>query len=124
MVYAVDRGIPRQTSYCRVEIAVTDVNDNAPKFVYPTQNNHTIHFSSWNSPEHPLVKLTAVDKDEGPNAEQVFLIAEGNEKGIFQLDPQTGDLSLKPELELTSIQGRYQLKLEKLNEWRNLCYGF
>ncbi|VDL91449.1 unnamed protein product [Schistocephalus solidus] len=60
----------------------------------------------------PLVKLTAVDKDEGANAEQVFLIAEGNENGIFQLDPQTGDLHIKPGLDLTSIQGRYQLKLQ------------
>uniref|UniRef100_A0A0X3P734 Cadherin domain-containing protein n=1 Tax=Schistocephalus solidus TaxID=70667 RepID=A0A0X3P734_SCHSO len=111
-VYAVDRGIPRQTSFCRVKITVMDVNDNAPKFVYPTQNNHTLHFSSWNSPDLPLVKLTAVDKDEGANAEQVFLIAEGNENGIFQLDPQTGDLRIKPGLDLTSIQGRYQLKLQ------------
>ncbi|KAL7060243.1 hypothetical protein AAHC03_09817 [Spirometra sp. Aus1] len=111
-VYAVDRGIPRQTSFSRVEITVTDVNDNAPKFVYPTQNNHTIHFSTWNSPGSPLVKLTAMDKDEGANAEVVFLIAEGNEKGVFQLDPQTGDLSLRAGLDLTSIQGRYHLKLE------------
>lgn len=49
-IYAVDRGIPRQTSICRVNIQVLDINDNAPKFVYPTQANHTIHFSAWNTP--------------------------------------------------------------------------
>lgn len=46
------------------------------------------------------------------NAEKIFLIAEGNEKGIFQLDLQTGDLSLKPGLDPIKVAGRYNLKLE------------
>ncbi len=53
-----------------------------------------------------------MDKDEGVNAEKIFLIAEGNEKGIFQLDLQSGDLSLKPGLDPVKVAGRYNLKLE------------
>ncbi|VDO09682.1 unnamed protein product [Rodentolepis nana] len=112
IIYSIDKGSPRQTAYCRVNIQVLDINDNPPKFVYPTQMNHTIHFSPWNTPGSPLLKLTAVDNDAGVNAEKIFLIAEGNEKGIFQLDIQTGDLSLKPGLDPLKVAGRYNLKLE------------
>ncbi|CDI98527.1 protocadherin 1 [Echinococcus multilocularis] len=123
-IYSVDRGVPRQTAYCRVNIQVLDVNDNPPKFVYPTQMNHTIHFSSWNSPESPLLKLTATDKDTGVNAEKIFLIAEGNEKGIFQLDMQTGDLSLKPDLDPVKVAGHYNLKLEVRDDGTPSLSGF
>ncbi|KAL5109099.1 Protocadherin-1 [Taenia crassiceps] len=123
-IYAVDKGTPRQTAYCRVNIQVLDINDNSPKFVYPTQMNHTIHFSSWNSPGSPLLKLTATDKDIGVNAEKIFLIAEGNEKGIFQLDLQTGDLSLKPGLDPIKVAGRYSLKLEVRDDGSPSLSGF
>lgn len=59
-----------------------------------------------------MLKLTAIDLDAGVNAEKIFLIAEGNEKGIFQLDIQTGDLSLKPGLDPLKVAGRFDLKLE------------
>ncbi|KAM7535808.1 hypothetical protein Aperf_G00000097434 [Anoplocephala perfoliata] len=161
-IYSVDKGTPRQTAYCRVNIEVLDVNDNAPKFVYPTQMNHTIHFSSWNTPTNilndlwhllykwpfsavlvigvdrldacneriflpegsPLLKLTATDLDAGVNAEKIFLIAEGNEKGIFQLDIQTGDLSLKPGLDPIKVAGRYNLKLEVRDDGSPSLSGF
>lgn len=60
----------------------------------------------------PLVKLTAMDKDEGVNGEKIFLIADGNEKGVFQLDLQCGDLSLKPGIDPLKVAGRYNLKIE------------
>uniref|UniRef100_A0A5K3F9P2 Protocadherin-1 n=1 Tax=Mesocestoides corti TaxID=53468 RepID=A0A5K3F9P2_MESCO len=123
-IYAVDKGTPRQTSYCRINVQVLDVNDNPPKFVYPTQLNHTIDFTSWDSPGSPLIKLTATDKDTGVNAEKIFLIAEGNEIGIFQLDLQSGDLSLKPGLDPLKVAGRYNLKLEVRDDGSPSLSGF
>ncbi|VDK84624.1 unnamed protein product [Dibothriocephalus latus] len=37
----------RLTSTAKVVVEVLDINDNDPKFIYPTQPNHTIHASAY-----------------------------------------------------------------------------
>ncbi|KAK4472361.1 hypothetical protein MN116_003622 [Schistosoma mekongi] len=112
-VVAFDHGIPKQSSSCQVHIKVIDVNDNAPKFVYPTHSNHTVFASVFTNPGIPLVKLTATDSDEGLNSQLSFyLLDESNEKNIFTIDPNNGELSLLPTVDPYNIGGRYQLKFE------------
>ncbi|KAH8853958.1 Protocadherin-9 [Schistosoma japonicum] len=112
-VVAFDHGIPKQSSSCQVHIKVIDVNDNAPKFVYPTHSNHTVFASVFTNPGIPLVKLTATDSDEGLNSQLSFyLLDESNEKNIFTIDSNTGELSLLPTVDPYSIGGRYQVKFE------------
>ncbi|CAH8457871.1 unnamed protein product [Schistosoma curassoni] len=112
-VLAYDHGTPKQSSSCQVHIKVQDVNDNAPKFVYPTHSNHTVYASVFTNPGIPLVKLTATDSDEGVNSQLTFhLLDESKEKDIFTVDPHTGELSLLPTVDPFIIGGRYQLKFE------------
>ncbi|CAH8467464.1 unnamed protein product [Schistosoma rodhaini] len=112
-VLAYDHGIPKQSSSCQVHIKVHDINDNTPKFVYPTHSNHTVYASVFTNPGIPLVKLTATDSDEGVNSQLTFhLLDESKEKDIFTVDPHTGELSLLPTVDPFNIGGRYQLKFE------------
>ncbi|CAH8453000.1 unnamed protein product [Schistosoma turkestanicum] len=112
-VLAYDHGIPKQSSSCQVHIKVYDVNDNAPKFVYPTHINHTVYASVFTNPGIPLVKLTATDSDEGVNSQLTFyLLDESKDKDIFTVDPHTGELSLLPIVDPFNIAGHYQLKFE------------
>ncbi|CAH8456357.1 unnamed protein product [Heterobilharzia americana] len=112
-VLAFDHGIPKQSSSCQVHIKVYDVNDNPPKFVYPTHSNHTVYASIFTNPGIPLVKLTATDADEGVNSQLTFyLYDESNTKQIFTINPHSGELCLQPTDDPYSIEGRHQLKFE------------
>ncbi len=37
----------RLTATAKVVVEILDINDNDPKFIYPTQPNHTIHASLY-----------------------------------------------------------------------------
>ena len=37
----------RLTATTKVIVELLDINDNDPKFIYPTQPNHTIHASAY-----------------------------------------------------------------------------
>ncbi|KER33385.1 hypothetical protein T265_00705 [Opisthorchis viverrini] len=111
-VYATDRGIPKLSCVSAVIVRVLDINDNAPKFVYPTQKNHTIYASVYTSPGVPLVKLTAVDPDEGQNAQLSFFLDDTTEHAeIFVLDENSGELSLAATNEPEKLEGKYSLVL-------------
>ncbi|KAA3677609.1 protocadherin delta 1 [Paragonimus westermani] len=111
-IYSTDGGYPKQSAFCTVHIRVLDVNDNAPKFIYPTQNNHTIFASVFTTPGVPLVKLTAVDPDEGVNAQLTFFI-DGNpeHQKIFALNENSGELSLTNTKQPEANEGRFPLTL-------------
>ncbi|VDP70855.1 unnamed protein product [Echinostoma caproni] len=111
-IFAFDRGTPKQSSFCTVTVRVVDVNDNTPQFVYPTQKNHTIYASAYTPPGIPLVKLTAVDPDQGDNARLSFhLDGDPAHARIFHLDEKSGELSLLGVSDPAESVGLYQLKL-------------
>ncbi|KAF7259682.1 hypothetical protein EG68_03033 [Paragonimus skrjabini miyazakii] len=124
-IYSTDGGYPKQSSFCTVHIRVLDVNDNAPKFIYPTQNNHTIFASVFTTPGVPLVKLTAVDPDEGVNAQLTFFI-DGNpeHRKIFSLNEDSGELSLTNAKQPEANEGRYALKLRVQDSGSPPLFGF
>jgi len=67
-VVAYDGGMPSLSSSVIVRVHVLDVNDNPPRFRFPSQSNNSVYLS----PETPLgfvvVHLDAVDPDIGNNA--------------------------------------------------------
>ncbi|KAG5837852.1 hypothetical protein ANANG_G00217420 [Anguilla anguilla] len=88
--YAVDRGVPPQRSPVHIQVTVLDVNDNAP--VFPADDFEVL--VKENSVVGSVVaQITASDPDEGPNAQIMYQIVEGNIPEIFQMDIFSGELT-------------------------------
>uniref|UniRef100_A0A8C6Z0A9 Cadherin EGF LAG seven-pass G-type receptor 3 n=1 Tax=Nothoprocta perdicaria TaxID=30464 RepID=A0A8C6Z0A9_NOTPE len=94
--YAVDRGIPPQRTPVHIQVTVQDVNDNAP--VFPAEEFEVL--VKENSIVGSVVtRITAVDPDEGPNAQIMYQIVEGNIPEIFQMDIFSGELTALIDLD-------------------------
>ena len=72
-----------------VEIVLSDENDNAPKFLSNSYRSSVAETVAFLSPP-PIVQVTAIDKDIGLNSELFYNITNGNDDGLFRLDPWTG----------------------------------
>ncbi|XP_064094852.1 fat-like cadherin-related tumor suppressor homolog isoform X3 [Macrobrachium nipponense] len=86
-----DRITPTKSDYARVIIKVRDSNDHVPQFL-ATQYNGTVTETA--AIGTTIVKITAVDRDKGPNGHIMYSIISGNIGGVFSLDPVTGMISL------------------------------
>uniref|UniRef100_A0A672V4S3 Cadherin EGF LAG seven-pass G-type receptor 3 n=1 Tax=Strigops habroptila TaxID=2489341 RepID=A0A672V4S3_STRHB len=94
--YAVDRGIPPQRTPVHIQVAIQDVNDNAP--VFPAEEFEVL--VKENSIVGSVVaQITAIDPDEGPNAQIMYQIVEGNIPEIFQMDIFSGELTALIDLD-------------------------
>ena len=97
---------------CQVSISVDDVNDNRPTMVFPAPGRSVVQlFSSRGDLSHGAVvtRLDATDPDEGPNAELVYAVEYGNEDGIFEVDRDTGALTVAAEGGLDVSRPVYRL---------------
>ncbi|XP_033621772.1 cadherin EGF LAG seven-pass G-type receptor 1, partial [Fukomys damarensis] len=94
---AVDRGSPAALSASvEIQVTVLDINDNPPVF----ERDELELFVEENSPVGSVVaKIRADDPDEGPNAQIMYQIVEGNVPEVFQLDLLSGDLRALAELD-------------------------
>ncbi|KAL8212546.1 UNVERIFIED_CONTAM: Cadherin EGF LAG seven-pass G-type receptor 3 [Gekko kuhli] len=94
--YAVDRGAPPQRTPVHIQVTVQDVNDNAP--VFPAEEFEVL--VKENSIVGSVVaQITAIDPDEGPNAQIMYQIVEGNIPEIFQMDIFSGELTALIDLD-------------------------
>jgi len=75
-----------------VRVAVRDVNDNAPRIVSPAFRRLYVHGSA--RPGDRLCDVVAVDHDAGDNGRLSYAIGAGNDKGAFDIGPDTGALVL------------------------------
>lgn len=95
-VTASDHGRPPKSSWQVIHIQVEDINDNPPHFL------HSLYEVAVpeNSPAGTFVaKVSATDKDVGPNGNLTYLIPEGIADGKFVVDPQTGSLTTTAPLD-------------------------
>ncbi|XP_037369268.1 cadherin EGF LAG seven-pass G-type receptor 1 [Talpa occidentalis] len=94
---AVDRGSPAPLSASvEVQVTVLDINDNPPVF----ERDELELLVEENSPVGSVVaRIRADDPDEGPNAQIMYQIVEGNVPEVFQLDLLSGDLRALVELD-------------------------
>ena len=98
-VCASDSGTPRLETCTLSFVKVLDENDNDPYFVFPEaaqKNNCSVIINaSIHSPVGlEIWKLSAGDKDTGPNAELNYRIARGNEYRLFHLEQTSGALAI------------------------------
>uniref|UniRef100_A0A2K5Q3N5 Protocadherin beta 7 n=1 Tax=Cebus imitator TaxID=2715852 RepID=A0A2K5Q3N5_CEBIM len=100
---ALDGGSPPRSGTALVRIMVVDINDNAPEFV---QSLYKVQ-APENSPVGSMVvSVSARDLDTGINGEIAYAFFYATEIILktFQLNPTSGNLYLKGELDYEAIQ--------------------
>ena len=100
-IYCADSGVPPLSSTILISIEILLANSYSPdfahdQFVIDVLENVSVGFI--------LANLTAVDRDEGAFGEISFSIISGNELNQFAINPVTGVLSLRSELDFESAQ--------------------
>ncbi|XP_067850365.1 protocadherin-18a [Heptranchias perlo] len=93
-VQARDGGTPQLTTNTTVHLTILDQNDNSPTILKPVLRNGTAEVPLPNDagPNYLVTTIAAIDKDSGINAELTCTILDGNQNGIFILDPRTCDI--------------------------------
>ncbi|XP_056442395.1 protocadherin Fat 1a isoform X2 [Gadus chalcogrammus] len=91
-----DQDIPVKRNLVRVVINVVDTNDNAPWFVDAPYSGRVFESAAIGS---AVLQVTALDKDQGRNAEIVYSIESGNVANTFAMDPVLGTITVAKELD-------------------------
>lgn len=94
-VTVVDKGEPPLSSTHYVTIFIADDNDNVPKVTFPNDINDTVRFLYPTDKYNVVTTIAAYDIDEGENSSLSYYIVDGNQLGIFEIDPELGELSVK-----------------------------
>ncbi|XP_062332042.1 protocadherin alpha-C2-like isoform X4 [Osmerus eperlanus] len=92
---AVDGGVPTRSGTASIIVRVLDTNDNAPQFDEETYTMNVIENSPIGS---IVVKLNAIDLDEGSNSDIVYsysLYTPEKSQNTFSLNPNTGEITVK-----------------------------
>ncbi|XP_067849588.1 protocadherin Fat 4 [Heptranchias perlo] len=87
-IEARDMGFPPFSSYKKLDIAVLDVNDNAPVF---KQDPFTANIME-NTFSYKITTVVAADKDNGPNGQIEYTIVDGNKGNNFNINRETGEI--------------------------------
>ncbi|KAK7096863.1 protocadherin-9-like [Littorina saxatilis] len=93
-VLARDKGTIPKSNSTQVTIRVTDINDNAPVILFPTNVNHSVVITTL--PEEGIIlgRVIAYDVDEGNASSLVYAIHSGDAEGVFSIDSETGKIFL------------------------------
>lgn len=107
-VQAKDGGKPALFGYTRVNINVTDLNDNAPQF----NGSYIKVFLPENTlPGHSFYKVKAVDPDSGSFGRISYKLVT-NPGQLFQLQPHTGALSLQKPINFETDGRSYKVVIQ------------
>ena len=81
----------RISSAALITINVLDSNDNSPVYAQPV---HYIEVAENSAPGSLLTQHSCTDLDSGVNKELVYSISSGNDRGIFDIDTSSGNVTL------------------------------
>ncbi|CAG5131766.1 unnamed protein product, partial [Candidula unifasciata] len=103
-VIAIDLGEPaRMSSTVTVHIRATDVNDNSPEFVFPSDDNYTLYVPHTLGENTAFASVVAIDRDEGRNSELVYARDSGNGSKFFDIETSSGQVVLIRPLTIKDI---------------------
>uniref|UniRef100_A0A5F8H1R8 Protocadherin Fat 3 n=1 Tax=Monodelphis domestica TaxID=13616 RepID=A0A5F8H1R8_MONDO len=108
VVEAKDGGTPALSAVATVNINLTDVNDNAPKF---NQEVYSAVISEDASIGDSVIVLIAEDVDSPPNGQIRFSIVSGDRDNEFAVDPVLGLVKVKKKLDRERVSG-YSLLIQ------------
>ncbi|XP_069780628.1 protocadherin Fat 1a isoform X4 [Narcine bancroftii] len=101
-VEVTDGGTPSLNDVATVNINVTDINDNAPKF------SHGVYMAviSEDAPLGQLVVTVIADDSDGPSNNQIhYSIINGNQGSPFTIDNIKGEIKVAQHLDREKISG-------------------
>ncbi|KAJ7415080.1 Protocadherin beta-14 [Willisornis vidua] len=98
LLTATDGGSPPRSGMAQVRVVVVDANDNIPVF---EREAYEVRLAENSPPEQLVVRVTAVDPDEGSNGEVHYSFTQTSERSrqLFQLNPSTGEIRVSGNLD-------------------------
>ncbi|KAM4026772.1 neural-cadherin-like [Anomaloglossus baeobatrachus] len=104
------------TDTAYVRIFVSDVNDNAPMF---PQQRYETSVQEDKDMGYVVMTVSAVDEDEGANGKLRYQITCGNDKGIFDVEQETGRIYITQRLDYEQ-ETQFELSLVASDgKWEN-----
>lgn len=100
LVVAYDGGIPQLSGSTRVVVTIDDINDNAPYFEKP---RYVLEVPEEIEPPHEIFQFNAQDHDFGDNAVVKYLILNGNDDKMFNINADSGLISTSGRLDYETI---------------------
>ncbi|XP_066141158.1 cadherin-related tumor suppressor isoform X1 [Euwallacea fornicatus] len=91
-----DNGTPRLKDRVKVQVYITDENDNPPKFL---RTPYKVQVSEGSSVGTHILRLYTQDVDEGLNGDVYYSIVGGNEERKFDIEETTGQIILTRHLD-------------------------
>ncbi|XP_054998207.1 protocadherin gamma-B4 isoform X2 [Sorex araneus] len=105
---ALDGGDPPLSSTAQILVQVTDANDNPPVF---SQELYRVSLPENVLSGTSVLRVTATDQDEGVNAEITFSFSEPGQITQFDLNSNTGEITILNSLDFEEVKS-YSLVLE------------
>ncbi|XP_043197440.1 cadherin-23-like [Amphibalanus amphitrite] len=100
---------PPNKSYAQLTVTVTDENDNRPLF---SEDGYTAVVAENALPGTAVITVTASDLDEGDSGHVRYSIVDaGTAEGLFDLEPETGALSVLGDLSGKGRTAPYRLSI-------------
>lgn len=115
LVEAHDSGHPPRMAVTLVNITLTDVNDNSPKFVH---RYFEVNMSEASTLETQVVYLSTIDRDSKQHAQISFRISRGNVNNTFKVTDE-GVVILQSHLDREKVS-TYNLTIDAINTNSNL----
>ncbi|XP_038610870.1 protocadherin Fat 1 [Tachyglossus aculeatus] len=91
-----DQDVPVKRNFARIVVDVIDANDHAPWFTSASYEGQVYESAAVGS---EVLQITAIDRDQGENAEVRYSIESGNVGNAFTIDPILGSLRTARELD-------------------------
>ena len=100
----------RHSTTATMKLIIFDLNDNRPKFL---SSNYT-YMMEDERVGYPVMRVVASDADQGNNARVNYFLRAGNERGKFQIQPSTGQITLKEKLSYNE-KSSYSLTIDAVD---------
>uniref|UniRef100_A0A1A8UWT2 FAT tumor suppressor homolog 2 n=1 Tax=Nothobranchius furzeri TaxID=105023 RepID=A0A1A8UWT2_NOTFU len=107
-----DQEIPVMKNFAKVLIQVEDCNDHSPAFLSP---RYKASISNMAPAGSQVIRVKALDKDMGSNADIIYSLHSGNIDSMFSIDPELGSISVAKSLSLQP-QDQFQLTVKATDQ--------
>uniref|UniRef100_A0A3Q3F9R6 FAT atypical cadherin 2 n=1 Tax=Labrus bergylta TaxID=56723 RepID=A0A3Q3F9R6_9LABR len=92
-----DEKIPVKRNFAKVVVHVEDCNDHSPAFLSP---RYEASISNLAPTGFEVIRVKALDKDMGSNADISYSLHSGNIDNIFSIDPELGSIIVSKPLDI------------------------